>query len=260
MTTNALSLLETDVENWNQWRLLHPHKPIELAQQDLSHGYFFEGNLRGANLKGANLQRACLIGADLTGADLTGAYLGDANLTGANLSQANLSKANLDRADLRRTNLLGANIIEADIRTAQLPDPNIDPYMDEVVSLLAKQRLALANNNGSSTRYSFRAALPTPAKSAKNTAYNTAKYRQSLLRQMIDRSPGFGKESERAAMTRQQAIRQSAIIISHNVKRDHIKRERNPKYLARRQSDRRLAARVSRAAGRLSDLAKSIVF
>ena len=249
MSANELSLLETGIEHWNQWRRLHPHHPIDLTEQDLSHGYFFEGNLRGANLQGANLQRACLIGADLQGADLQGAdlqgaYLGDANLRGANLSQANLKDANLDRANLQRTNLLGTNIIKADIRTAQLPDPNVDPYMDEVISLLAKARLESVSSNSAASR------SPNPTKP---NAYNTAKYRQSLLQQMLAGSPALTKESARAAKTRQQAIRQSAVIVSPS-------RKTIPIHPARRQSDRQLSSKITRAVKSLANLAKSIVF
>ena len=204
---NALPLLETGIDSWNQWRSHHPHAAIDLAHQDLSNGYFFEGNLQGANLQGANLQRACLIGANLsqanlTGADLTGAYLGDANLTGANLSQADLTDTNLDRADLRTANLLGANITRADIRTARLPDPNADPYVDEVIDFLAKRQLEHPS-----------------AKTVRPAAYSTARYRQSLLRQMIDQMPTLSRESDRTAATRQQAIRQSAVLITQSTQK-----------------------------------------
>ncbi|MGB3768967.1 MAG: pentapeptide repeat-containing protein, partial [Phormidesmis sp.] len=202
----------TGIDSWNQWRSHHPNEAIDLSHQDLSHGYFFEGNLQNVNLKGANLQRACLIGAnlagvDLTGADLTGAYLGDANLTGANLSQADLTDANLDRTDLRTANLLGTKITGADIRTAQLPDPNADPYVDEVVSFLAKQRLAPPTKDR------------TQQQSSKTAPHRPTYYRQSLLRQMIARIPpltnGLSKQS--VAM-RQQAIRQSAALITKPAK------------------------------------------
>ena len=227
---NALVLLESGIDNWNQWRSHHPHVPIDLAGQDLSHGYFFEGNLRGANLSGANLQRACLIGADLTsadltGADLTGAYLGDANLTGANLANANLKAANLDRADLRRTNLVGAKIIEADIRTAQLPDPNADPYVDEIVSLLFEQRLALTMQS--------KASAP---KRRDNSAYSALTYQRFLVHQIITRMSAITQD-KRAITKCQQAIRQSAVLLP-KVK------PRNSKRPGRQQTSRRFIAQV----------------
>ena len=210
---NALSRLETGIDSWNEWRDRYPEDPIDLSNQDLSHGYFFEGNFRGVNLKGANLQRACLIGADLrqadlTDADLTGAYLGDANLDRANLAGANLTDANLDRADLRRTNLLGTRIVGADIRTAQLPNPNVDPYMDNMVELIAERR-----------RFPRSEASQWPAeKRAVETAYRTANYRQSLLHQMIDHLPTLTRGREQASKLRQQAIRQSAVVITKPAK------------------------------------------
>ncbi|PZO22944.1 MAG: hypothetical protein DCF25_01465 [Leptolyngbya foveolarum] len=211
---DALSLLETGIDSWNQWRSLHPHAAIDLAHQDLSHGYFFEGNFQGANLTGANLQRACLIGAnlsqaDLTGADLTDAYLGDANLTGANLSQANLTDTCLDHTDLRTANLLGATLTGADIRTAQLPDPHADPYIDDFINFLAKRQLA----------------PQSPAKASKPIAYSVARYRQSLLRQMIAQIPHLSRLPDRSAATRQQAIRQSAVLVTQPAKK---KKPENP--------------------------------
>ena len=271
---NALSLLETGIENWNQWRSHHPHKAIDLSDQDLSHGYFFEGNFKGVNLKGANLQRVCLIGADLTdadltGADLTGAYLGDANLTGTQLAQATLTETNLDRADLRRTNLLSVDLGNADISAAQLPDPNADPYLDIVFELIAKQRTSVSQPDSQASQ--------TSKQPTKSTAYKTVSYRQSLLRQMIDHLPTLAHESERATAMRQQAIRQSAVLVtqakrpplqivattaspkyqpspqnisavrsqtSQNKKPSQTKKQ--PRNLARRKSDRRLGARISR--------------
>ncbi|MEM9089636.1 MAG: pentapeptide repeat-containing protein [Cyanobacteria bacterium P01_F01_bin.53] len=104
---SLISLLQESIERWNQWRSEHPNKPCNLEGEDLSEGYFFEGDFSGVNLRGANLRRACLIGADLrwadlTGADLTGAYLGEANLYGASLDKADFTGASLERVDLRR--------------------------------------------------------------------------------------------------------------------------------------------------------------
>ncbi|MEL6603018.1 MAG: pentapeptide repeat-containing protein [Cyanobacteria bacterium J06614_10] len=143
--TNHLALLEQGIERWNQWRASHPDAPCSLEGQDLSHGYFFEGDFRNVNLRGANLQRACLVGADFRGADLSnadlsGAYLGDANLHGANLLNTDLSKAKLERADMRRANLIGTRLEEADIRTTHLPDTAAAPYTETVAYLLWQQQ------------------------------------------------------------------------------------------------------------------------
>ncbi|MEL6778691.1 MAG: pentapeptide repeat-containing protein [Cyanobacteria bacterium J06597_16] len=124
VTMNYLALLESGIDNWNQWRAEHPDEECDLSGQDLREGYFFEGNFSGVNLTAARLNQACLIGANLSGAnlseaDLSGAYMGDANLQGANLSQAILSETNLNRADLRQANLTGANVAEANTYKAQ---------------------------------------------------------------------------------------------------------------------------------------------
>ncbi len=163
---DCLILLKNDVEAWNQWRSRHPNESCNLAGQDLSGGYFYGGNFSQVNLSGANLRQACLIGADfrgadLTGADLTGAYLAEATFYGANLSYADLSEANLDRADLRRANLLRTQIIQADISTAYLPDPQIDPYADEVVHLLAQRHLSAQPLQKQGKRAFIKAAIRT---------------------------------------------------------------------------------------------------
>ncbi len=112
-------LLDESVDNWNQWRAENPNTPCSLAGEDLSLGYFYEGDFSGANLRGVNLQRACLIGADLRwadlrGAKLNGAYLDEANFYGANLTDAEFVGASLDRANLRRVHWFGKQIACAD--------------------------------------------------------------------------------------------------------------------------------------------------
>ncbi|MGB3293627.1 MAG: pentapeptide repeat-containing protein [Phormidesmis sp.] len=121
---NHLTLLKSGIADWNQWRAKHPKASCNLAGQDLSGGYFFEGNFRRVNLQGANLRRACFIGADLRDAnlshtDLSGAYLGDANLQGANLSHANCEGTNLTRVNLQQTNLQGTRFSAENIGLAQ---------------------------------------------------------------------------------------------------------------------------------------------
>lgn len=140
---NHFTLLKSGIERWNQRRASQPTQAYSLAGQDLSDGYFYEGDFSGVDLSGADLRRACLIGAnfrgaDLSGADLSGAYLSDANLCGANLSAANLTGANLERADLREANLLNAQIADANIDKDQLS--NLDP--DSVGHEAAQHRLA----------------------------------------------------------------------------------------------------------------------
>ncbi len=121
---NAIHLLlEDGVDSWNQWRTDNPHSPCSLEDQELSGGYFFEGDFSGVNFRGANLQRACLIGADLRwadlrGANLSGAYLDEANFYGANLNDATFTGASLERVNLRRVHWLGKQM--SDRETVQL--------------------------------------------------------------------------------------------------------------------------------------------
>lgn len=163
---DSLILLKNGIEAWNQWRSRHPDHLCDLSGQDLSGGYFFGGNFSQMNLSGVNLRQACLIGADfrgadLTRADLTGAYLAEATFYGANLSYADLSGANLDCADLRRVNLLRTQIVHADISSAYLPDPQIDPYADEVVHLLAQRNLSAQCQQKQGKRAFVKAAIRT---------------------------------------------------------------------------------------------------
>ena len=138
-----LALLQKGIESWNLWRSRHPNTACDLENQDLSHGYFFEGNFSGANLRNANLQRACFVGAnfqdaDLSGADFRGAYLADANFYGANLSHANLSNTDLDRADMRDATLLGTQMADVDLRHTRLPNATDSQYSQQVMALLAQ--------------------------------------------------------------------------------------------------------------------------
>jgi hypothetical protein len=116
---NEQQLLETNVEQWNQWRHYHPQWRPNLSGINLSRCYLFEADLSDLNLRDADLSRACLLGANLSRADLSranlmGAYLGEANLKAANLSWTKLLGASLNSADLRGASLLGAQIEQAD--------------------------------------------------------------------------------------------------------------------------------------------------
>lgn len=118
--TSIQLLLEGRIERWNQWRAGNPQQPCSLEGQDLSQGYFYEGDFSGVNLRRANLQRACLIGADfrwadLRGANLSGAYLDEANFYGANLSGAAFTGASLERVNLCRVHWLGKQVADTDV-------------------------------------------------------------------------------------------------------------------------------------------------
>ena len=205
-----LTHLKNGIEGWNRWRLSHAEVICDLAGEDLSHGYFFEGDFSQANLRGASLQRACLIGADLrsadlSGADLTGAYLGDADLGGANLSYANLTNANLDRANLRGANLLGTQIAEADI-PAHLLDSSVEPGSAVLAGSPSQTRLAGESAVMQKNQHSI-ASWAAIKNAPKRLA---AAFRQSLLRQMMLQLQLLTRKSREATLLRQQAIRQSA--------------------------------------------------
>jgi len=243
-----LDLLKSGIEHWNQWRLKVKDSSDELCDlsgQNLSQGYFFEGDFSDVNLKGANLKRACLIGADLSGADLTnadltGAYLGDANLYGANLSNANFTKANLERANLQAANLFGTQFTDADIRTTQLPEAEASPYTDAALtSLITGQRddSAIAQQSTSQTVLVARPAAKSADKFTSTAA--TAALRQSLLAQMSTHLASLSFEPS-SAMLRQQAIRQSSTPLP--AKRIPAQAVQNN--WGRRQADQQLSARV----------------
>ncbi len=122
---NYQALIEYSVDQWNQWRIEHPHLRPDLSGANLSQDYLFEANLSGTNLAGANLSRACLIGANLSRANLSGANLCGAYLSRANLLYANLRQAQLVGASLRETNLSNADLFEAEIVDADLALANL---------------------------------------------------------------------------------------------------------------------------------------
>ncbi|MEL6553483.1 MAG: pentapeptide repeat-containing protein [Cyanobacteria bacterium J06621_11] len=232
---NHLTLLQQGIESWNQWRDRHPNAVCDLEGQDLSHGYFFEGNFSGANLKNANLQRACLVGvnfkgADLSGADLSGAYLADANFYGANLSHANLSKTDLDRADIREANLLGTQLAEVDLRHTKLPDPTVNPYSHQVAALLAKtstpstapksdKKLETTSNakaapirkEAGTNKINAKKSASTPSKLAQP---NPIKWQPSQWFRAASAVKIFSRENPEAIADYQQRIRLSAIPAS----------------------------------------------
>ena len=78
---------------WNQWRIWHPFKRI---------------NLTGIRLEGADLK-----GADLKSANLSGARLGDALLTNANLTSADLRGADFEGLFIVPDRFLGTNVANA---------------------------------------------------------------------------------------------------------------------------------------------------
>ena len=108
---NLLTLLETDLNEWNEQRDKSPIRGLA----DLSNA-----NLRGRNLKQANLVACDLRNADFGGSDLRGACFIGSNVTGANFSRSKLSGARFQNA-----NLTGANLSFSDLSGAALFDTNI---------------------------------------------------------------------------------------------------------------------------------------
>lgn len=232
----SLEILEQGIEQWNQWRAGQSAVSCSLADQDLSHGYFFEGDFRNVDLSRANLRRACLVGADFRGAnlsdaDFTGAYLADANFQGANLNNADLSKAQLDRADMRWANLTGTRLKEADISKAQLSDPSQDRYVEQVNFLLTQSSVA------AEARPKKPSVDKPLAKSAeKSTALNKKPLPAKPLALKQAKAGWSGVERRRSEAERRRSIRQSSFALP--------KAKKTATQWGRRKEDRTLAARL----------------
>lgn len=161
-----LTLLQSGVKRWNDWRETHRDvlpdligatlvnaelMGADLSEADLRQAHLFGANLRTARLNGAylnvanlrtahlelaglrgahliwaQLNMAHLGGAHLSGADLRGADLAGADLRAADLSEANLDGAFLQGADLSGTDLRGANLSGADLSEARLVRTHLD--------------------------------------------------------------------------------------------------------------------------------------
>ena len=98
-------ILESNIVEFNDFRIKNPEEIIILSGVNLS-----GADLEGADLSGVNLEGANLRYANLSGADLRGANLRYANLRGADLRGADLRYANLSGAYLSGANLEGANL------------------------------------------------------------------------------------------------------------------------------------------------------
>mgnify|MGYP001791600527 CR=1 FL=1 len=108
MAKSPLAILQSGIDHWNRWRAKQGHKPCSLAGQDLSAGYYFEGDFGNVDLQGANLQKSCLIGANFKNADLT-----NVNLTNAYIDRANFEGAILCGIDFTGTNISNSNLRQA---------------------------------------------------------------------------------------------------------------------------------------------------
>jgi hypothetical protein len=122
---DPVTILESSVDEWNQWRRDHPAERPSLRGVDLSDRNLTginldeldlaEADFYGADLSQANLKMATLIGCDFANVtavsvDLYKADLRGAFMTGADFSNAYLSESRLDGADLRGVVLKGAKL------------------------------------------------------------------------------------------------------------------------------------------------------
>ena len=119
-----VSVLLTDVDDWNRWRGENPDFQPELSRSNLHGAKLMLADLRHAVLNGADLRLADLKGVDLRWADLRGA-----NLVGARLIGADLEGADLRGADLRTAEDLTTEQLELTIGddTTLLPDETMRP-------------------------------------------------------------------------------------------------------------------------------------
>lgn len=110
-----LARLRSGVHSWNAWRKENPDIRPDLSGADLRFCILDRVDLHQANLAGADLTHGFFYEADLRGAELSGAAMVGTNfclarLCDARLTMADLHRANFDRADLTGADLSGANL------------------------------------------------------------------------------------------------------------------------------------------------------
>ena len=120
-----VSLLRTNVEEWNRLREKWPDVAPDLIEADLA-----KADLRGVNLSKAKLNSADLTEANMTDSNLKGADLGGFELMQGGVTLAIIGGANLTRATLRRSvldgaRLNGASLVEADLTQATLKNATL---------------------------------------------------------------------------------------------------------------------------------------
>jgi hypothetical protein len=135
-----LSLLQGDLDVWNQWREQNPEIIPDLSRTSLSEPAFMGANLRNANLSGVSWVEAKLTSSDLAGADLRDAIFAmsdfqrvdftGANLSGAKFLVTNFAMAKFHRANLRNADLSGSiffrtELVDADLQGAKLFSANL---------------------------------------------------------------------------------------------------------------------------------------
>lgn len=122
---NLLNILQTGVDDWNDFRKKKPNLNIHLngsnlsganlPYANLSHAYLMESNLTLAIMHKSDLSRA-----DLTRSDLIRTDLRNSNLHRCDLSYANLTLTQLQNSDLSNTNLCNARLWNTDLSGCDL--------------------------------------------------------------------------------------------------------------------------------------------
>jgi len=151
-----------DVNEWNEWRIMHPNADIlledvllegvHLAGVYLNSGRFVDktgaeleftgqvylrntrlnyADLKEANFEGAHLEQARLSGANLTASRLARAripqgHFFQANLEEADLGEADLREASMEQANLQRASLTSANMERSKLQRANLKYARLD--------------------------------------------------------------------------------------------------------------------------------------
>ncbi len=145
-----LAILDSGVEQWNDWRRRYPEiRPMlydtnlssEPLRRDLSdinfaNAVLINANLRWARLSGANFHEANLGKADLSWADLTGANFCTTDLYGTNLFHADLTNANLQGTQLAGTIFEGATLKNCTIYGLSAWDLRLDGARQENLIVL----------------------------------------------------------------------------------------------------------------------------
>src|SRR6185503_4046234 len=120
LNSEHLKILESGVEQWNEWRKNNPEIRPLLYDAPLNGANLSKANFSNANLIGAQLQNAILIDVNFHEANLLDANLHGAVLRGANFCRTDLYNTNLSSADLTGANLQGTQLAMTDFRGAQL--------------------------------------------------------------------------------------------------------------------------------------------
>jgi hypothetical protein len=120
LNSEHLKILESGVEQWNEWRKHNPEIRPLLYDAPLNGANLSKANFSNANLIGAQLQNAILIEVNFHEANLLDANLHGAVLRGANFCRTDLYNTNLSSADLTGANLQGTQLAMTDFRGAQL--------------------------------------------------------------------------------------------------------------------------------------------